>query len=101
MVSTNGKPRAGDAGPRKSVQLDGSNTSKITTAANPSSFNRQPARIDTRGSWHAHYWRDELVGSIRLTSYGAFEIRNRLQQPIHAVFPTWDAAAAALERGRP
>jgi hypothetical protein len=63
---------------------------------------RQPDRADASAAWHTHYFRGELIGSIRLSSLGLFEARDRMQQPLGLAFPTWDQAAAALEqRGRP
>jgi hypothetical protein len=100
MPPENGKPRVASAGPQK--DFGNSSTSKITTAARPSSFNRQPSRIDTGECWRAVYDHGgEVLGSIRLMSCASYEARDRLQRPIGLAFPSYDMALAALERGRP
>src|SRR6516164_7748883 len=98
MSPENGKPRASNAGSQIKANLGSLDTAKIASLPQSASgFSRHVAsRIPTDACWRAHYWQGELVGSIRLTSFGAFEARDRRQQPIALSFATWDAAAAAL-----
>jgi hypothetical protein len=73
----------------------------MSTLARPrfrSTLNRQPDRADASAAWRTHYFRDELVGSIRLSESG-YQARDRRQNEIGPPFPSLKDAIAFLERG--
>ena len=55
-------------------------------------------RIDTSAAWRVHTDADdEVLGSIRRTSFGAYQARDRRRNAFDIAFPTWKAAAHFLE----